>query len=183
MADDFDLGEPLVEESPNRTFNLAAAAIGGLLVVSMICLGVYAFVIAPRQREAREQQPTQIALQNTEVALAITQTAEAELAAQQAATDTAEPTVTPTEVVPPTEAMAETATATSVTSAMLTSTAAAAQTLSAPQQATATATASPTALPQTGLVDDIGPATLLQLAGALLAVILITRYLRSRAAS
>jgi len=53
MAEDFDVGGPLPEESGNRTFVIAAAGLGGLLIVSMICLLVYALVLAPLQREAR----------------------------------------------------------------------------------------------------------------------------------
>ncbi len=42
MAEDFEVGGPPPEESSNRTFVLAAAGIGGLLVLSLICLGLYA---------------------------------------------------------------------------------------------------------------------------------------------
>ena len=72
MADDFEVGEPLPEESSNRTFLFVAGGLGGLLVLSMICLGVYALVIAPAQQERALQEPTEIALQNTETALSLT---------------------------------------------------------------------------------------------------------------
>ncbi|TET84067.1 MAG: hypothetical protein E3J37_04275, partial [Anaerolineales bacterium] len=68
MAEDFEMGGTLPEESSNRTFIMAAAGIGALLVLSMICLGVYALVLAPRQQEARATQAASIILQNTEVA-------------------------------------------------------------------------------------------------------------------
>ncbi|MGA9190464.1 MAG: hypothetical protein WBZ24_01905, partial [Anaerolineales bacterium] len=82
MAEDFEVGGPLPEESSNRTFLIAAAGIGGLLVLSMICLGVYALVLAPRQQQARVEQATQIVLQNTQVAQSLTQTAAAGRATQ-----------------------------------------------------------------------------------------------------
>lgn len=174
MTDDFDLNDPLLEEeeSPNRTFVIAAAAIGGLLIVSLICLAGYAFVIAPRQREAQEQQPTEIALQNTLVAEGMTQTAEA---ASGVATNTPEPTDTPTPL--PTDTPEPTAT--SMTSALLTATAEA-QTTAQAQEPTSAPTATATALPPTGFADDVGLPTLLLVAGILVAVILVSRALRGR---
>ena len=68
MAEDFEVGAPLPEESSNRTFVIAVIVMGALLVVSIICLVVYAFVLAPRQQE---QQPTRVAeinLENTQQA-------------------------------------------------------------------------------------------------------------------
>jgi hypothetical protein len=176
MTDDFNLNDPLLEEeeSPNRTFVIAAAAIGGLLIVSLVCLAVYAFVIAPRQRESREQQPTQIALQNTLVAEGMTQTAEA---ASGVATETLVPTDTPTPAATDTPQP----TATSMTSALLTATAEAQITAEAQAPTgAATATASATALPQTGFADDVGLPNLLLIAGILVSVILVSRALRGR---
>src|SRR4030065_567145 len=74
MAEDFDMGGAPPEEPTNRTFFIAAAGIGGLLVLSMICLALYALVLAPAQQRNRAAEATQIALQNTEVAQSITQT-------------------------------------------------------------------------------------------------------------
>jgi type II secretory pathway pseudopilin PulG len=179
MAEDFEVGGPLPEESSNRTFLIAAAGIGGLLVLSMICLGVYALVLAPRQQQARVEQATQIVLQNTQVAQSLTQTA-----AAGRATQTPTPSETPVPNTP-------TATATQVvviptdtpfttfgTSAPLTSTAAAQQTLDAAQQTTPTAT--PTALPATGFADEAGLPTLFLLALGLLAVVIVARGIRTR---
>jgi hypothetical protein len=77
MAEDFEVTGGLPEDDENRTFVIAAAGLGGLIVLSLICLGVYALVLQPRQREAALQQPTSIVLTNTAVALGLTQTAEA----------------------------------------------------------------------------------------------------------
>jgi Tfp pilus assembly protein PilV len=180
MAEDFEVGGPLPEESSNRTFLIAAAGIGGLLVLSMICLGVYALVLAPRQQQARVEQATQIVLQNTQVAQSLTQTAAASRASRTPTpSDTPEPTNTPTAtatqvVVIPTG----TPFTTFGTSAPLTATAAAQRTLDAAQQTTPTAT--PTALPATGFADEAGLPTLFLLALGLLAVVIVARGIRTR---
>lgn len=180
MAEDFEVGGPLPEESSNRTFLIAAAGIGGLLVLSMICLGVYALVLAPRQQQARVEQATQIVLQNTQVAQSLTQTAAASRASRTPTpSETPEPSQTPTAtatqvVVIPTG----TPFTTFGTSAPLTATAAARQTLDAAQQTTPTAT--PTALPATGFADEAGLPTLFLLALGLLAVVIVARGIRTR---
>lgn len=180
MAEDFEVGGPLPEETSNRTFLIAAAGIGGLLVLSMICLGVYALVLAPRQQQARVEQATQIVLQNTQVAQSLTQTAAAARASRtptpsETPLPSATPTATPTQVVViPTD----TPFSTFGTSAPLTATAAAQQTLEAALQITPTAT--PTALPATGFADEAGLPTLFLLALGLLAVVVIARGLRTR---
>jgi cytoskeletal protein RodZ len=181
MAEDFEVGAPLPEESSNRTFIIAAGAIGGLLILSMICLGVYALIIAPAQQESRIAQATDIVAENTRVAQSLTQTAQASRAsATPTATDsptpteTSVPTSTPTQVVVlPTDTPFQTLS----TVVPLTATAAAQQTLDAAQQTTPTAT--PTALPATGFADEAGLPGLLLMGGALVAVLLVARRLRS----
>lgn len=180
MADDFEVGEPLPEESSNRTFLFVAGGLGGLLVLSMICLGVYALVIAPAQQERALQQPTEIALQNTETALSLTETAEAEEATNTPeASDTPEPSATPTETATPTEVVVlptDTPFTTLSTLAPQTATAAAQATLDA--QPTATSTA----LPATGFADEAGLPTLLLMAAALVAIVIVARRLRGATA-
>jgi hypothetical protein len=183
MAEDFDVGAPLPEESSNRTFVMVAGGLGALLVLSMICLAVYALVLAPRQQASRATQAIEVNLQNTQQAQ--TQTA---AVVQQTpsrtptATETQEPTatVTPTQVV-----VLPTSTATPFltlpTLAPETATAAAQQTLAAQSGGGgATVTATSTALPATGFAEDIGVPTLALLGGVLLAVIFIARGLRTR---
>jgi cytoskeletal protein RodZ len=184
MAEDFEVGAPLPEESSNRTFVIAVIVMGGLLVVSIICLVVYAFVIAPRQQA---QQPTAVAernLQNTQQAASQT-AAVVELTPSRTptATETEEPTgtVTATQVVVlPTDT--PTPFLTLPTVAPETATAAAQATLAA---ATGGGGATPTAtaLPATGFADEIGVPTLAILGGILLAVIVIARSLRARVAT
>ncbi len=182
MAEDFDVGAPLPEESSNRTFVMVAGGLGALLVLSMICLAVYALVLAPRQQASRATQAIEVNLENTQQAQ--TQTA---AVVQQTpsrtptATETQEPTVTvtPTQVV-----VLPTSTATPFltlpTLAPETATAAAQQTLAASGGGGATVTATTTALPATGFAEDIGVPTLALLGGVLLAVIFIARGLRTR---
>jgi len=186
MAEDFDVGAPLPEESSNRTFVIAAGGLGALLVLSMICLAVYALVVAPRQREARATEVIEVNLQNTQQAQ--TQTAavvQLTPTRTATATQTEEPTatVTPTQVV-----VLPTSTATPFltlpTLAPETATAAAQQTLAASQGGGgATVTATATALPATGFAEDIGVPALALMGGALLAVIFIARSLRTRSTS
>ena len=163
MAEDFEIGGPPPEESTNRTFVLAAAGIGGLLVLSMVCLALYALVLAPRQRQARADQATQIALNNTQVAQAVTQTAGAQFPsatspATRTATGTPTRTQTPVVVVP-------TATAT--------------VTPGAPSTISVTTfTPTVTALPTTGFADEAGFPMLIVLAGVLILVAIVARRMR-----
>jgi hypothetical protein len=183
MAEDFDMGGPLPEESANRTFIIAAAGLGALLVLSMICLAVYALVLAPRQQEARATQAALINLQNTEVAA--TQTAEA-----VEVTSTPTPTVTdtpvPTATVTPTQVVVlptntPTPFTTLPTLEPLTATAAAQQTATAEALAGGEEpTATPTALPATGFADEAGIPTLLLFAALLIVVVFVARGLRTR---
>jgi cytoskeletal protein RodZ len=181
MAEEFEVGAPLPEESSNRTFIIAAAGIGGLLVLSMICLGVYALVIAPRQQEARIAQLTQVPEENTQTALGLTQTAQAgQATATPQPTDTPQPSATPTAT--PTEVVVvptETEITSLSTVAPQTATAAAQATADAAAQAqTPTRTPTATALPATGFADEAGLPTLLLVGAALVAILIVVRRLR-----
>lgn len=187
MADDFEVDGGLPEESENRTFVIVAAGLGGLIVLSMICLGVYALVLQPAQREAAESRPTEIMLTNTAVALGLTETVQAQQAtATPAPSDTPAPTSTrtPTQVV----VLPTNTPATSLpTIDPGTVTAQAAQTATAQALAavdTPTPTNSPTptatALPTTGFGDEAGLPGLAGLAAVLLAVIFLSRRLRAQ---
>jgi hypothetical protein len=177
MAEDFEVGGPLPEESTNRPFIIAAGVIGGLLVLSMICLGLYALVLAPRRGEARATEAANIILQNTQVALSITETNQAHRAS-----------VTPTPTNTPVPSPTATATRTQVvvlpsstpstpqpTVDPLTRTAAAQATIAALAGARTPTT---TALPATGFADEVGVPSLLLLGAVLVAVVIIARRLR-----
>ncbi|MGD2162210.1 MAG: hypothetical protein PVH60_08575 [Anaerolineales bacterium] len=183
MAEDFDIGEPLPEESSNRTFVIAAGALGALLVLSMVCLLVYALYLAPRQRESRATDVVEVNLENTQEAL--TQTAEVleqTPSRTPSPTDTPEPTATVTAtqvVVLPTDT--PTPFLTLPTLAPETATAAAQQTLDAAALGGGGgATPTATALPATGFGDEVSVPMLALLGGLLAAVIFAARSLRTR---
>ena len=183
MAEDFEVGGPLPEESTNRTFIIAAGGLGALLLLSMVCLASYVFLLGPAAQERRIEQATSVPLTNT--AIARTQTAEAaegEIQPTATFTQTPEPlassTVTPTQVVVlPTD----TPFTTLETVVPITETAAAQQTLDAAQQGTPTAT--PTALPVAGFADDVGVPGLVMLGMLLVVVVIVARQLRLRTSS
>ncbi len=177
MTEDFEIGAPPPEEEgSNRTFIIAVGAIGALLLASMVCLGVYALVIAPSQRVNREAEATQIVLENTRVAASFTQTVAASRPTQ--VPTQAPPTRTPTSSVTPTQVVAVATSTPVVAIATLDpamATAAAQATLNALQ-----ATATPTALPSTGFADEVGLPGMLLMGGALAAVFVLARRLRTR---
>ncbi len=190
MADDFEVGGATPEDSENRTFVAVAAGLGGLIVLSLICLGVYALVLQPRQRQAAESRPTEIMLTNTAVALGLTETAEAGLATPTPEpsntprpTSTPRPSNTPTQVVVlPTDTPGPSSTPLSLPTVDQTATAAARLTQTAEAIAgaeTATPRPTATALPTTGFGEEAGLPGLAGLAAVLLAVIFLSRRLRT----
>jgi len=192
MADDFEVTSEPLPEGGNRTFVIAAAGLGALIVLSMICLGVYALVLQPRQRQAALERPTEIMLTNTAVAVALTEAAAAQLATPTPlpsntplATATTRPTntATPTPVVVlPTNTPTPTPFTTLPTLLPGTATAAAQLTLTAAAIAGGAATRTPTALPTTGFGDEAGLPGLAALTAIFLAVIILSRRLRTRTA-
>jgi hypothetical protein len=174
MAEDFEVGGPPPEESSNRTFLFAAGGIGLLILISIGCLAGYALVLAPRQVEGRQAQLTQIAVQNTQTALEITQTAGARFPSPTTPpTRTPAPnTATPTRVVVVASATPTVATATLDPAQQ---TAAALATLRA-----LTPSPTVTALPTTGFADEGGFPTLLVLAAVLVVVVIVARRMRMR---
>lgn len=187
--DELDVDEGLLaEESSNRMFLIIAGVLGGIALLALICIAVYALVLLPQSRSAQSEQKATVDAQNTEVASIIMETSTA--AALRAIEAAYTPTPTETSIpAPPTF----TSTPTSVV-AMPTG-GVEAGTLS-PQMATATAlhatltanallyeatlTARPqaTAIPDTGFADDVGLPVLLGLAGLLIVIIFLARRLR-----
>jgi len=179
--DDFDIEDEDMEESPpeessNRTFLLVAGILGGVLLLTLICLAVYAMVYVPRRESSQQTQVAEINAQNTEVALAAQMTRQA-----QAWTATPSATSVPTETstASPTPVLAPTDTPVleEPTEDPRTATVAALLTLQAGGDQTTTPTA--TALPATGFADDVGVPGLLSLAAALVVVIFLARRLRT----
>lgn len=178
--DDLD-DAPLPEESNNnRTFLVAVGILGGIILISVACLvGVYLFGqrgdSAAQQAQAANATLTAQAA-NSFINDALTATFQASIL----------PTTTSTPV-PTSVVNVATATATvdpgiaaaldAGTPAAATATVGAALTQAAIAQLTIVPTT--TALPQTGLVDDIGVPGLVTMALAFMIVILLARRLRA----
>lgn len=171
----FDDEEIPPEESSNRTFLIAAGILGGIVLLSLICLGVYGLIIVP-QRNAAQQAGEQNALatQNAQVNEALTATGVAfDLSQTPQVTETLPPTDTPVVAQP-------TATNTpefTFTPDPATQTVAAGFTQLA--ESTATIILTSTALPTSGFADEVGLPGLVIAAMVLVAVIFLARRLRA----
>jgi LPXTG-motif cell wall-anchored protein len=182
--------EALPEESSNRTFLIIAAALGGIALIALVCIAIYALVLWPRAREGQTSQRATLEAQNTEVAVIIASTstsaAETAIAAGFTATPTRTPlrptdtpTSSPTPVVaiPSPSPLAPTGAADMATATALHATLQANATLYA---ATLTARPiQPTEIPNTGFADDVGLPVMLGLAVLLVVVIFLARRLRT----
>lgn len=181
------------EEGSNRMFLIAAGVLGGIALLTIICIAVYALVLLPRSRSAQGQQQATLDAQNTQVAGIINQTS---TAAAQAAIEAAY-TPTPTNTLPPTATATQLPTSTSVVVLPTASeTGPAVVGTIAPDMATATAlritltanailynaTLTATAqggIPDTGFADDAGLPLLMGIAVLLIVVIFLARRLRT----
>lgn len=169
------------EETGNRAFLIVAGVLGAVALLALICIAVYALVFLPRQKAEQTQRLATLNAQNTQVAMAITQTSEASfLAATQAA---ATPTPTATEVI------AETPTPTATAVVVLPTftrpatqdprTATVAALLTQASNVTRTVVPTATALPSTGFADEVGLPAMMGIAVLLIGVIFVARRLRS----
>lgn len=192
---DDDLEQPsdeatLPEESSNRTFLIIAAALGGIALIALVCIAIYALVWWPRSRNEQEAKIATLNAQNTEVAAIVSATSASAAETEMAAAFTATPTLTP---LPPTATVTPSPTpvvAVEITSPQaptLGSEMATATALHSTLQANATLYAAtltakplqPTAIPNTGFADDVGLPAMLGLAVLLVVVIFLARRLRS----
>jgi LPXTG-motif cell wall-anchored protein len=176
MENNGEQPEPEPEETPpqqgggNRAFLIAAAIIGGIMLLTLVCLAAYVLLIRPGIENQQATQVARINAQNTQIAIAAEQTAQAAKITPTATQAPVLPTATSTPVVaeptqgPPTPTIDRTATV----SALLTEAAAGGQ-----------ATATPTGLPDTGFADDVGIPGLLGLAALLIVVVFLARRLRT----
>jgi len=164
------------EEASNRTFLIAAGILGGIVLLSIACLAVYALVILPQQRAAQQGDESALATQNAQVNEALTATQVAiSLSQTPQATETLFPTDTPVVAQPSATNTSIVAEAT-LTPDPATATVAAGLT----QVAASTGTIIPTstALPTSGFADEVGLPGLVIAAMVLVAVIFLARRLR-----
>jgi hypothetical protein len=175
MAEDFEVGGLPPEESSNRTFLFAAGGIGLLILLTIGCLAGYVLFVQPQQQAGRNAERTQIALQNTQVAAQITQTAGAQFPS---------PTTPPTRTPAPTNTTTPTrvVVVASPSATVIVATLDPAQATAAAQATLRALTPSPTvtALPTTGFADEGGFPMLILLAGVLVAVVIVARRMRMR---
>jgi hypothetical protein len=159
------------EESGNKTFVLVAAILGGVVLLSIVCLGIYGLYWIPKQTAQRDAQQATLVAQNLQVDQALTAKAVSDMLTQvAAASPTVEPTQTPVFQATPTG---------QTTADPQTATVAAALTQAAQAQLTVTGMPTSTALPNTGFLDDVGAPGLAIMALALVIVILLARRLRT----
>jgi hypothetical protein len=166
---DFDDANP-PEESGNRTFLLVAGALGGLVLLGLLCIAGYLFFRNSSNQQTQLTAVVQLTQQQATVQAGVTQTAVAQALTQTAAvTNTVPPTSTPV--------IAEATLTPTATANPATATVGAAFT----QIANSTQTIIPTstALPNTGFADDVGAPGLILLAIVLVVVIFLVRRLRA----
>lgn len=193
MLDDLDLDIPEASPPPepprsgNRGFLVAVGILGTIMLLGIIAMVYYALVILPEQRAAEPStaQQTQTAVAR---ALQVTSTNTVSPSPTRTATISPTPRNTNTPLITNTSAATTAAPvggATQTVNALLTQ-AALAQTQAVTSDASATVTTTPptatvtaSALPQSGFAEDVGAPGLLLGAVILLAVIFVTRRLRT----
>jgi hypothetical protein len=182
MMDDFDLDDMELEDKPqpgessNRTFIMVAGILGGVLVLSLVCIAVYAMVFLPRNRDAKSTEVADINAQNTEVAMLSAMTAEAKSWTSTPTVISTREANTPTPVLAPTDTPALDKNAASTVDPR-TATVAALFTQQAELELTITPKS--TSLPDTGFMDNVGIPGLVALAASLVLVIFLARRLRT----
>jgi hypothetical protein len=183
-----DVEQELGEEKPpnrngNRTFLIIAGTLGGIIVLALLCIGGLAlFRYLPNQRATQNAIATKAA-QDTAVALSASQTASVPTVTATATrqptytpTNTRAPTNTPIIVIAPTKSpTVDIAIATRdalLTQIALTATSSIMQASPTPLRPTTTA------LPPTGIGDELGTPGLLIAGIVLVMVIFLMRKLR-----
>lgn len=165
---------PPPEEADNRTFLIAAGVLGGITLLSLICMAIYAILIVPGRRNAQNAQLTEIAAQNTQAAVAQIQTMTASVP-----TATSTPTTTRTPTASPTAVIAQATNTPNVSPTVGPRTATVAALLTQAALQTQTVLPTSTALPDTGFADDVGAPSLLALGVVFMAIIFLVRRMRT----
>jgi hypothetical protein len=172
---------PPPAEQSNRTFIIAAGILAGVVLLSIICMAVYALVYLPQQKAGQSSVQATIEAQNLMVQQAMTMTMQAGALNTQIAIASAQPTQTLTpEVIVPTNTplMAVASNTPMVVDAAMTATWSALNTQVAVGLKTPTATPGG-AMPASGFADEVGLPGLVVMSVALVVVILLARRLRS----
>lgn len=182
---DLNLPEPTSPRPPRRPGNrfvVMAGTLGGIILLALLAIVVYALVILPRQAA----QPGLSADQQTGTAnaLAIQATGSPTNTASATITRTPTPGPTRTRVAPlPTNTLITPINAATQTVNALLTQAALAQTQAVTPTGPSPTAGSPaptsSALPQSGFADDVGAPGLLAAAAILLAVVFLARRLRN----
>jgi hypothetical protein len=185
FSDMNDVEQELGEEKPpetngNRTFLIIAGVLGGIMVLALLSiLGVALLRNISNQRATQIANATKAA-QNTSVAVAATKTA-----SLPTSTATRQPTFTPTNTIAPTHTpVIVVAPSKSPTVDLFVATRSALLTQSAIQTSVTKPSATPpkptaTALPRTGIADELGTPGLIAAAFVLVLIIFIVRRLRT----
>jgi len=166
--------EALPEETSNRTFIIAASVLGGIILLALICVAVYALVVLPKQKASSNEANDAVAAQETEVVQMLTESA-AKTALAETPLASPSPIFSPTATETPVVAVA-TDTPTATPNIAATSTISAALTEAAEAILTVVPTSS--ALPDGGFADDVGIPGLVMLMIVFIAVIFFARKLR-----
>ena len=175
------------EQSSNRTFLIAAAILGVIALLSLICIAVFAIWYIPSRNAQQTAQAETVAAQNATVDAIINETSTAAAEAVMApftSTFTATPLLeSPTPLLTSTPVVVEPVESEAATVApeMLTATALHA-TLTANAELfslTLTAKATVTAIPETGFADEVGLPVMLGLAVLLIVIFFLARRVRT----
>lgn len=148
MAEEFDYDDVQPARRSNSNFRIAAIALGGLVIVSLILLALYYFFLTPGQDDQQSANATQTALAATSAALV------------QVPTQTPRPTFTTIPTQQPTSTPLPTTVSTPVPSSTL------------------VPSPTPSGLPATGFADDVGLPGLALMVVSMILLIVITRRAR-----
>jgi LPXTG-motif cell wall-anchored protein len=175
----------------NKAFITAVEVLGGIFLLVLLIMALYVALILPRTRADREKQIANINSANTATAAVLTKVAISVKATQNAPTLTptsvpATATSVPTAKLSATNVVAQ-ATATNTPQVMpadtRTATVAALLTQAAQAKLKTTYLPTSTALPKTGIMEDVGIPGLVGVTILLLVVIFFVRRMRASSAS
>lgn len=189
---------PSGNKPPKNTFMIIVSIFGAIFLLALIALIVYAVIIIPQRNASRTEEAAQINAQNTATSVFATEYAYAQQleltpSSTPLPTNTLQPTATPVVVFAtetqasgiggPDAAADDALNARTATVAALLTMAAGgtspADLTATPVIGAGTAAVTPTVLPTTGFADEVGLPGLFGIAALLLAVIVLSRRLRT----